>query len=61
LRPRPFRCKITVRSAEKAEIIEREFPEAADTFSKFESGLSAQSGRSGICRQVQSSCQTLTR
>ncbi|KAF8125396.1 cytochrome P450, partial [Mycena galopus ATCC 62051] len=33
--------QITVRSAEKAEIIEREFPEAADTFSKFESGLSA--------------------
>jgi hypothetical protein len=38
--PRPFRCKITPRSAEKAEIIEREFLEAADTFSKFEVGLS---------------------
>ncbi|KAJ7236781.1 hypothetical protein C8J57DRAFT_1087975, partial [Mycena rebaudengoi] len=38
--PRPFRCKITPRSAEKAEIIEREFLESADTFSKFEFGLS---------------------
>ncbi|KAJ7202055.1 cytochrome P450 [Mycena pura] len=38
--PNPFRCKITPRSVEKAEIIEREFLEAADTFSKFESGLS---------------------
>ncbi|KAF8176374.1 cytochrome P450 [Mycena galopus ATCC 62051] len=38
--PRPFRCKITPRSIEKAEIIEREFFEAADTFSKFEFGLS---------------------
>ncbi|KAJ7279289.1 cytochrome P450 [Mycena rebaudengoi] len=38
--PRPFRCKITPRSAKKAEIIEREFLEAADTFSKFEFGLS---------------------
>ncbi|KAJ6564650.1 cytochrome P450 [Mycena capillaripes] len=38
--PRPFKCKITPRSAEKAEIIEREFLEAADTFSKYEFGLS---------------------
>ncbi|KAK7052015.1 putative cytochrome P450 [Favolaschia claudopus] len=38
--PRSFRCKITPRSAEKADIIEREFLEAADTFSKFEFGLS---------------------
>ncbi|KAK7019954.1 putative cytochrome P450 [Favolaschia claudopus] len=38
--PRPFKCKITPRSAEKAEIIEHEFLEAADTFSKFEFGLS---------------------
>jgi hypothetical protein len=38
--PCPFRCKITPRSAEKAEIIEHQFIEAADTFSKFEFGLS---------------------
>ncbi|KAJ7657112.1 cytochrome P450 [Mycena rosella] len=38
--PKPFRAKITPRTAEKAEIIEREFLEAADTFSKFEFGLS---------------------
>jgi len=38
--PRPFKCKIAPRSMEKAEIIEREFLEAADTFSKFEFGLS---------------------
>ncbi|KAJ7640418.1 cytochrome P450 [Mycena polygramma] len=40
--PCPFKCKITPRTREKAEIIEREFLEAADTFSKFESGLSAE-------------------
>ncbi|KAJ7234772.1 cytochrome P450 [Mycena haematopus] len=38
--PKPFRCKITPRSTEKAEIIERTFLDAADTFSKFEYGLS---------------------
>ncbi|KAJ7916679.1 cytochrome P450 [Mycena leptocephala] len=38
--PRPFKCNITPRSPERAEIIEREFLEAADTFSKFEFGLS---------------------
>ncbi|KAJ7040918.1 cytochrome P450 [Mycena alexandri] len=38
--PCPFKCKITPRSAEKVEIIEREFLEARDTFSKFEFGLS---------------------
>ncbi|KAK7052035.1 putative cytochrome P450 [Favolaschia claudopus] len=38
--PRSFKCKITPRSAEKANIIEREFLEAANTFSKFEFGLS---------------------
>ncbi|KAF8209627.1 cytochrome P450 [Mycena galopus ATCC 62051] len=38
--PRPFKCKITPRSTERAELIEREFLEAADTFSKFEFGLS---------------------
>ncbi|KAJ7763169.1 cytochrome P450 [Mycena maculata] len=37
--PSPFKCNITPRSKEKAEIIEREFLEAADTFSKFEFGL----------------------
>ncbi|KAK7052071.1 putative cytochrome P450 [Favolaschia claudopus] len=38
--PRSFKCKITPRSAGKADIIEHEFLEAADTFSKFEFGLS---------------------
>ncbi|KAJ7445976.1 cytochrome P450 [Mycena galericulata] len=38
--PTPFKCRITPRTAEKAEIIRREFLEAADTFSKFEYGLS---------------------
>ncbi|KAF8176369.1 cytochrome P450 [Mycena galopus ATCC 62051] len=38
--PRPFKCKITPRSTERAELIEHEFLEAADTFSKFEFGLS---------------------
>ncbi|KAJ7665797.1 cytochrome P450 [Mycena rosella] len=38
--PCPYKCAITPRTAEKAEIIEREFLEAADTFSKFEVGLS---------------------
>jgi hypothetical protein len=39
--PEPFRCRITPRTTGKAKIIEREFLEAADTFSKFEIGLSA--------------------
>ncbi|KAF7369282.1 putative cytochrome P450 [Mycena venus] len=38
--PRPFKCKVTPRSTEKAELIEREFLEAADTFSKVEFGIS---------------------
>ncbi|KAJ7176867.1 cytochrome P450 [Mycena filopes] len=38
--PRPFKCKITPRSAGKAEIIEHAFVEAAETFEKFEFGLS---------------------
>ncbi|KAF7328683.1 putative cytochrome P450 [Mycena sanguinolenta] len=38
--PRPFKCKITPRSKEKAEMIERAFLDAGDTFSKFEFGLS---------------------
>ncbi|KAK7016903.1 hypothetical protein R3P38DRAFT_2988185 [Favolaschia claudopus] len=38
--PRPFKCKITPRSAEKADLIKQEFLEAANTFSKFEFGLS---------------------
>ncbi|KAJ7472456.1 cytochrome P450 [Mycena galericulata] len=38
--PLPFKCKITSRAAEKADIIRREFLDAADTFSKFEFGLS---------------------
>ncbi|KAJ7444604.1 cytochrome P450, partial [Mycena galericulata] len=38
--PAPFKCRITPRTGEKAEIIRREFIEAADTFSKFEYGLS---------------------
>ncbi|KAK7031112.1 hypothetical protein VNI00_013717 [Paramarasmius palmivorus] len=38
--PMPFRCAITPRSAERVELIEREFHEAMDTFSKFEYGLS---------------------
>ncbi|KAJ7471393.1 cytochrome P450 [Mycena galericulata] len=38
--PIPFKCRITPRTGEKAEIIRREFLEAADTFSKFEYGLS---------------------
>ncbi|KAJ7444623.1 cytochrome P450 [Mycena galericulata] len=37
--PAPFKCRITPRTTEKAEIIRREFLEAADTFSKFEYGL----------------------
>ncbi|KAJ7100794.1 cytochrome P450 [Mycena belliarum] len=40
--PLPFKCKITPRTAEKAEIVEREFAEATDTFAKFEFGLSAE-------------------
>ncbi|KAJ7618065.1 cytochrome P450 [Roridomyces roridus] len=38
--PLPFKCRITPRTAEKAEIIRREFWGAADTFKKFEFGLS---------------------
>ena len=38
-KPRAFKCRITPRTAEKAEIIQREFLEAADTFSKFEFDL----------------------
>ncbi|ESK89761.1 cytochrome p450 [Moniliophthora roreri MCA 2997] len=37
--PMPFKCTITPRSPERVEIIEREFHEATDTFSKFEYGL----------------------
>ncbi|KAF7333381.1 Cytochrome p450 [Mycena venus] len=37
--PQPFKCLITPRSTEKAKIIEREFLDAADTFSKFEVDL----------------------
>ncbi|KAJ7916802.1 cytochrome P450 [Mycena leptocephala] len=39
-KPRSFRCKITPRSPVKAEIIDRECLEAADTFAKYEFGLS---------------------
>ncbi|KAJ6551143.1 cytochrome P450 [Mycena capillaripes] len=39
-KPRSFGCRITPRTAEKAEIIEREFLDAADTFAKYEFGLS---------------------
>lgn len=38
-KPRPFKCRIIPRTAEKAEIIEHEFLEAADMFSKFEFDL----------------------
>ncbi|KAJ7805424.1 cytochrome P450 [Mycena olivaceomarginata] len=38
--PLPFKCRITPRTAAKARIIENEFLETADTFSKFEVGLS---------------------
>ena len=38
--PLPFKCKISPRTAAKAEIIQYEFLEAADTFSKFEFELS---------------------
>ncbi|KAJ6584471.1 cytochrome P450 [Mycena capillaripes] len=40
--PLPFQCRITPRTPEKASIIEREFLEAADTFSKFEQALSSE-------------------
>ncbi|KAJ6584421.1 cytochrome P450 [Mycena capillaripes] len=40
--PLPFRCRITPRTPEKASIIEREFFEAADTFSKFEQALGSE-------------------
>jgi hypothetical protein len=39
-RPMPFKCRITPRTAAKARIIENEFFETADIFSKFEVGLS---------------------
>ncbi|KAJ6569170.1 cytochrome P450 [Mycena capillaripes] len=38
--PYPFKCRIAPRTAEKVKIIEREFLEATDTFSKFEVELS---------------------
>ncbi|KAJ6516924.1 cytochrome P450 [Mycena vitilis] len=38
-KPRPFKCRITPRTAEKAELIKRKFLDAANTFSKFEFGL----------------------
>ncbi|KAJ7859327.1 cytochrome P450 [Mycena olivaceomarginata] len=38
--PLPFKCRITPRTAAKARLIENEFLETADTFSKFEVGLS---------------------
>ncbi|KAJ7359897.1 cytochrome P450 [Mycena albidolilacea] len=38
--PLPFKCRITPRTVAKAGIIENEFLETADTFSKFEVGLS---------------------
>ncbi|KAL0567075.1 hypothetical protein V5O48_014916 [Marasmius crinis-equi] len=38
--PCPFKASITPRSSETIEIIEREFHEATDTFSKFEFGIS---------------------
>ncbi|KAJ7620374.1 hypothetical protein FB45DRAFT_1006919 [Roridomyces roridus] len=38
--PLPFKCRITPRTAEKAEIIRREFFDAANTFKNFEFGLS---------------------
>ncbi|KAJ7624549.1 cytochrome P450 [Roridomyces roridus] len=37
--PLPFKCRITPRSAEKADIIRREFLDAEEVFVKFESGL----------------------
>ncbi|KAG7098107.1 hypothetical protein E1B28_000079 [Marasmius oreades] len=40
--PCPFKACITPRSAEVIEVIEREFHEASDTFSKFEFGLSSE-------------------
>jgi hypothetical protein len=38
--PMAFKCRITPRTAVTAKIIEHEFLEAADAFSKFEVGLS---------------------
>ncbi len=37
--PRPFQCNITPRSQIRADIIEREFSEAADAFALFESDI----------------------
>ncbi|KAJ7463963.1 hypothetical protein FB451DRAFT_1179801 [Mycena latifolia] len=40
LTPQPFTCQITPRTTEKAAIIKHAFSQAADTFGKFEFGLS---------------------
>ncbi|KAJ6594846.1 cytochrome P450 [Mycena capillaripes] len=40
--PKPFKCRISPRTPEKARIIESEFLGAAGTFSKFEVGLSSE-------------------
>ncbi|KAJ7745931.1 hypothetical protein DFH07DRAFT_748630 [Mycena maculata] len=40
--PLPFRCRLTPRTPEKAEIISREFLEAGDIFAKFEFALSTE-------------------
>lgn len=37
--PRPFQCQIVPRSQVRAELIEREFSEAADAFAPFDGGL----------------------
>ncbi|KAJ7149143.1 cytochrome P450 [Mycena filopes] len=42
IKPLPFKCRITPRTEGKAEIIEREFLEATETFAKFEFELSAE-------------------
>ncbi|KAJ7603367.1 cytochrome P450 [Roridomyces roridus] len=38
--PHPFACTITPRTTHKAQIVRREFVEAAETFARFEGGLS---------------------
>jgi hypothetical protein len=40
--PLPFKCRITPRTAQKAEIIEHAFLQATDTFEKFEAGLNSE-------------------
>ncbi|KAJ7359900.1 cytochrome P450, partial [Mycena albidolilacea] len=40
--PVPFKCSITSRTSAKARIIEHEFLETAETFAKFEIGLSSE-------------------